>query len=95
MVWGYPFPVMFPHPFITTTAEFEEYTAAMEAFADAADQLPDPPAEIWLDDQEPPDDSHLDGNWEDYEDEGGEDSYLDTYWEDQSEYGMDGCCGDF
>ena len=86
---------MFPHPFITTTAEFEEYTAACEAFADAADQLPDPPAEIWLDDQEPPDDSHLDGNWEDYEDEGGEDRYLDTYWEDQSEYGMDGCCGDF
>ena len=77
---------MFPHPFITTTAEFEEYTEAMEAFADAADQLPDP---------EPPDDSHLDGNWEDYECEGDEDHYLDSYWEDQSEYGMDGCCGDF
>lgn len=77
---------MFPHPFLTTTAEYEEYVVACEAFADAADQLPDP---------EPPDDSHLDGNWEDYEYEGGEDSYLDTYWEDQSEYGMDGCCGDF
>jgi hypothetical protein len=24
-----------------------------------------------------------------------EDRYLDTYWEDQSEYGMEGCCGDF
>ena len=81
LVLAYSFPAMFPHPFITTTAEFEEYTAACEAFADAADQLPDPPAEIWLDDQEPPDDSHLDGNWEDYEDEGGEDRYLDTYWE--------------
>ena len=82
----YNFPVMFNHPFLTTTAEYEEYVAACVDFADAADQLPDP---------EPPDDSHLDGNWEDYEDEGGEDSYLDTYWEDQSEYGMDGCCGDF
>ena len=85
---------MFNHPFLTTTAEYEEYTAACEAFADAADQLPDPPAEILIG-EEPPDDSHLDGNWEDYEYEGGEDSYLDTYWEDQSEYGMDGCCGDF
>ena len=77
---------MFPHPFITTEAELNEYIEAMEAFADIADQLPDP---------EPLDDSHLDGNWEDYEYEGGEDSYLDAYWEDQSEYGMDGCCGDF
>jgi hypothetical protein len=33
---------MFPHPFITTEAELNEYTEAMEAFADAADQLPDP-----------------------------------------------------
>ena len=24
-----------------------------------------------------------------------EDRYLDSYWEDQSEYGMEGCCGDF
>ena len=77
---------MFEHPFLTTETEYEEYVAACESFADAADQLPDP---------EPPDDSHLDGDWEDYEYEGGEDSYLDTYWEDQSEYGMDGCCGDF
>jgi hypothetical protein len=27
--------------------------------------------------------------------EDAEDRYLDTYWEDQSEYGMEGCCGDF
>ena len=40
---------MFPHPFITTEAELNEYIEAMEAFADIADQLPDPPAEIWLD----------------------------------------------
>ena len=27
--------------------------------------------------------------------DGPEDLYLDSYWEDQSEYGMEGCCGDF
>jgi hypothetical protein len=80
---------MFNHPFINCPAEYEEYVAACEAFADAADQLPDPPEEIFLDD------SHLDGHWTDYSDEGGEDRYLDSYWEDQAEYGMEGCCGDF
>ena len=75
-------------PFPADSAEFEEYTSVMEAMADEADKLPDP-------EPEPLDDSHLDGNWEDYEDEGGEDRYLDSYWEDQSEYGMEGCCGDF
>jgi hypothetical protein len=74
-------------PFPADSAEYEEYAAAMEEMADLAESsTPDP---------EPPDDSHLDGNWEQYEDEGGEDSYLDAYWEDQSEYGMEGCCGDF
>ena len=44
-----------------------------------------------------PDDSHLDKDWEEcHEDrEEPEDRYLDSYWEDQSEYGMEGCCGDF
>ena len=74
-------------PFPADSAEFEEYTAVMEAMADEADKLPDP-------EPEPLDDSHLDGNWEQYEDEP-EDRYLDAYWEDQSEYGMEGCCGDF
>ena len=78
MVWGYSFPVMFPHPFITTTAEFEEYTAAMEAFADAADQLPDPPAEIWLDDDDDDDDDRY------YREA---DSYLDASWEDRFDMG--------
>ena len=32
---------------------------------------------------------------EEYAREDAEDRYLDTYWEDQSEYGMEGCCGDF
>ena len=73
-------------PFPADSADYEEYCSVMESMADEADQLPDP---------EPPDDSHLDGHWEDYEDEGGEDRYLDTYWEDQAEYGMEGCCGDF
>ena len=30
-----------------------------------------------------------------YEREDAEDRYLDSYWEDQSEYGVEGCCGDF
>jgi hypothetical protein len=30
-----------------------------------------------------------------YEREEPEDRYLDSSWEDQSEYGMEGCCGDF
>jgi hypothetical protein len=30
-----------------------------------------------------------------YEREEPEDRYLESYWEDQSEYGMEGCCGDF
>jgi hypothetical protein len=38
---------------------------------------------------EPEDDYY----WEDQADQ--EDRYLDSYWEDQSEYGMEGCCGDF
>jgi hypothetical protein len=49
-------------------------------------------------DSEPPDDSHLDGNWEDYSHEDREDQYLDAMYEDRydiCEYGMDGCCGDF
>ncbi len=92
LVLAYSFPAMFPHPFLTTTAEHEEYVAACEAFADAADQLPDPPEEIFLDD------SHLDGHWTDYSDEGNEDYWLDAAYEDRheiSEWGMDGCCGDF
>ena len=43
-----------------------------------------------------PDDSYLDEQYPvPSDDEGWEDSYLDSYYEDQSEYGMDGCCGDF
>jgi hypothetical protein len=79
-------------PFPADSAEFEEYTAAMEEMADLAEaSTPDPePEDLGQDD------SHLDGDWEDYSDEeGGEDRYLDSYWEDQSEYGMEGCCGDF
>ena len=47
--------------------------------------------------EDAPDDSHLDKDWEEcHEDrEEPEDRYLDSYWEDQSEYGMEGCCGDF
>ena len=86
-------------PFPADSAEFEEYTAAMESMADAADALPDPePEDFGGDDYAngAPDDSYLDE--EDHgssHSEGDEDRYLDSYWEDQSEYGMDGCCGDF
>jgi hypothetical protein len=75
-------------PFPANSSEFEEYVSFMESMADEADSMPDP---------EPPDDSHLDGDWQDY-DEPEEDRYLDSMYEDQheiSEYGMDGCCGDF
>lgn len=68
-------------------AEYEEYCSVMESMADEADSLPDP---------EPPDDSHLDGHWQDYDEP--EDRYLDSMYEDAhevSEYGMEGCCGDF
>jgi hypothetical protein len=43
---------------------------------------------------EHPNDSHLDGSWEQYPYEP-EDQYLDSSWEDANEYGMEGCCGDF
>jgi len=39
--------------------------------------------------QTPDDVDQYDPYWEP------EDSHLDSYWEDQSEYGMEGCCGDF
>jgi hypothetical protein len=46
-----------------------------------------------------PDDSYLDEQYPvPSDDESGEDSYLDSMYEDRyemSEYGMDGCCGDF
>lgn len=74
-------------PFPADSAEYAEYVEAMEAMADAADALPDP---------EPADDSHLDGDWQDYDEP--EDRHLDAMYEDRyemCEYGMDGCCGDF
>ena len=79
-------------PFPADSAEFEEYTSVMNAMADEANaSAPDPEPD------DAPDDSHLDKDWEEcYEDrEEPEDRYLDSYWEDQSEYGMEGCCGDF
>jgi hypothetical protein len=79
---------MSDHTFPATPEEYEEYCETLAA----AEPLPDPPEEIWLDD------SHLDGNWEDYSHEDREDQYLDAMYEDRydvSEYGMDGCCGDF
>ena len=56
----------------------------MEGMADLAEaSTPDPePEDLGQDD------SHLDGDWEDYSDEeGGEDRYLDAYWESRFDYG--------
>lgn len=76
-------------PFPADSAEFEEFLAVTGEIArEIFESTPDP---------EPPDDSHLDGDWTQYDDEP-EDSYLDSMYEDQyeiSEYGMEGCCGDF
>lgn len=83
--------------FPASPEDYEEYCGALAT----AEQLPDPPEEIWIDEQsekEPPDDSHIDGDWTDYSHEDAEDRYLDAMYEDRheiSEYGMDGCCGDF
>ena len=88
-------------PFPADSAEFEEYTAAMEEMADLAEaSTPDPePSDMGEEDEE----DHWDADPQDEEywanrdswDEEPEDRYLDSYWEDQSEYGMQGCCGDF
>jgi hypothetical protein len=76
---------MFDHPFIHSPEDYESHVAACEEFAEATDQLPEPPAEIWIDDND------LTG-------EGNEDDWLDAAYEDRyaiDEYGMDGCYGDF
>jgi hypothetical protein len=86
-------------PFPADSAEFEEYTAAMEEMADLAESsTPDPePEDFEQDDYHPNSQEEDEAYWASMEerDYGGEDSYLDSYWEDQAEYGMEGCCGDF
>lgn len=89
-------------PFPADSAEFEEYVSVMEAMADEADSLPDPEPEGYADLSEINErddyfESPDDNDWPDYDDEP-EDRYLDCMYEDTheiSEYGMDGCCGDF
>jgi hypothetical protein len=90
-----------PH---ATTAEIIEYTETMNAIADhIAAHTPDPQPADFSPDEESDDLRALEEEqyWEDmcgrneYYREDAEDRYLDTYWEDQSEYGMEGCCGDF
>jgi hypothetical protein len=80
-------------PFPSNPEEYEEYVAALHLLADYADEIRD--SEEEESEVEPPDDSHLDG---DYHYDEPEDRYLDHMYEDRyeiSEYGMDGCCGDF
>jgi len=86
-------------PFPADSAEFEEYTSVMNAMADEAEaSTPDPEPLGWSPDEES---DELRAREEDdyltnlHEREEPEDRYLDSYWEDQSEYGMEGCCGDF
>lgn len=83
-------------PFPADSAEYEEYVSVMEAMADEAEaSTPDPEPEDF--DDYPNSQEEDEAYWASMEerDYGGEDSYLDSYWEDQSEYGMEGCCGDF
>ena len=86
-------------PFPADSAEFEEYVSVMEAMADEAQaSAPDPEPSGWSPDEES---DELRTSEEDafsyalYDREEPEDRHLDSYWEDQSEYGMEGCCGDF
>ena len=76
-------------PFPADSEEYEEYVSVMESMADESDRLPDP---------EPPDDSHLDGDLADDDPSDYDDGYSgDPYGrdDDYSEYGQEGCCGDF
>ena len=89
-------------PFPADSAEFEEYTAVMESMADEAEaSTPDPEPQDFgyspddeSDELRASEDAAYWANLHEREDEP-EDRYLDSYWEDQSEYGMEGCCGDF
>lgn len=63
---------------------FETFPATPEEYEEYCETLketlPDPPEEIWIDCDDR------------------EDRYLDAMYEDRyeiSEYGMEGCCGDF
>lgn len=81
-------------PFPADSAEFEEYTSVMESMADEVEEStpdfsPDEESDELRAREE--EDYYLGL----YEREEPEDRYLDSYWEDQSEYGMEGCCGDF
>jgi hypothetical protein len=87
-----------------TAAEITEYTETMNAIADnIAAHTPDPQPADFSPDEESDElrAREEEQYWEDmhgreeFYREDAEDRYLDTYWEDQSEYGMEGCCGDF
>jgi len=89
-------------PFPADSAEFEEYTSVMQEMADEANaNIPDPEPSGWTPDEESDelreaeDEAYWASLYEREGDNGREDSYLDSYWEEQSEYGMEGCCGDF
>jgi len=84
-------------PFPADSAEFEEYNSIMSAMADEAEaSTPDPEPHDCSSDNNGVSVSYW-ANLHEREDNP-EDQYLDCMYEDQheiSEYGMEGCCGDF
>jgi hypothetical protein len=89
-------------PFPADSADYEEYCNVMNAMADEAEaSTPDPEPSGWSPDEESDDlraresDDYWSTMYEREEPDANDDS--DPYGcDDQfSEYGMDGCCGDF
>jgi len=87
-----------------TAAEFTEFFTTMNAIADDMNaNTPDPQPADFSPDEESDElrAREEEQYWEDmhgreeFYRQDAEDRYLDSYWEDQSEYGMEGCCGDF
>lgn len=88
-------------PFPADSAEYEEYCAVMDAMANEAEaSTPDPEPSGWSPDEEGDDlrareDADHYRSMYECEEERYDDSidFEDRY--EVSEYGMDGCCGDF
>ena len=94
---GYNFLAMIDHPFITTAADFGGYcedAPCCGCCGHQEDYSPDEESDELRAREEEQRWEDMHGREEFYR-EDAEDRYLDAYWEDQSEYGMDGCCGDF
>jgi hypothetical protein len=85
-------------PFPATSEEFEEYRRVMDEMADESDRLPDPqPEDLTHLGGDFRDDSHLDPDPNDFPEDYDDGCAGDPYGrdDDYSEYGQEGCCGDF